>query len=67
MMLAELGTNSLNIFPKTALLIFFAVFVAVSIRALRYSRSEMQACSRMPLDETTPGVDDTNHELGDVR
>ena len=61
-MLAEIGVNDLSIFPELGLILFFAVFVAVSVRAIRKPSGEVNACARMPLDETTPGVDDTKQE-----
>ncbi len=61
-MLAELDVNSLAIYPELGLLVFLGVFVAVTIRALRKPRGEVQGCARMPLDETTTCVDDTKQE-----
>lgn len=59
MTLAEIGVNSLAIYPEIGLVIFLGVFAAVTVRALRRPRGEMRACSRLPLDETTTGTDDT--------
>ena len=61
-MLAQLGVNDLSIYPELGLILFFAVFVAVSIRAIRKPKGEVNTCARMPLDETTTGVDDTKQE-----
>jgi hypothetical protein len=66
-MFASLEVNSLAIYPELGLLIFFGVFIAVSIRALRKPRSEISTCARLPLDETTPGVDDTKQERSSDR
>ncbi|VAX38994.1 hypothetical protein MNBD_PLANCTO03-930 [hydrothermal vent metagenome] len=66
MTLAETGVNSLSIYPELGLLLFFGVFVAITVQALRRPRKEVEGCARLPLDETTTGVDDTKQERGDA-
>lgn len=66
-MLASLGINSLAIFPEVGLLVFLAIWVGVAIRALRKPGSEIEACARLPLDETCIGADDTKQERSSDR
>ncbi len=41
----------MTVFPIVGLIIFFAVFVAVSIRALRVGKDESSRCAALPLDD----------------
>lgn len=60
--IASLKVNSLAIYPELGLLIFFGVWIAVSIRAVRKPGREIDTCARLPLDETPAVADDTNLE-----
>lgn len=46
-----MGHMDLAFYPKIALAIFAGVFVLISIRVLRASRSEMDDSARMPLED----------------
>ena len=61
-MLAQIGVNNLSVFPIAGLVVFFAVFVAVSIRALRKPRKEIDDWARLPLDEPDAPATGANHE-----
>ncbi len=41
----------MTVFPIVGLIIFFAVFTAVSIRALRIGKDESSRCAALPLDD----------------
>jgi hypothetical protein len=41
----------LAVWPKMALVLFLAVFVAVTARALMSGRPELDRASRLPIDE----------------
>jgi cbb3-type cytochrome oxidase subunit 3 len=43
--------SPLMMLPIAAMFLFFAVFVAVAIRATTSSREEMQAAARLPLGD----------------
>lgn len=50
--------SALLFFTITALLIFIAVFAAISVRAFRTPRSQLDARARLPLD----GGEGAHHE-----
>jgi cbb3-type cytochrome oxidase subunit 3 len=62
MTLAGIGVNELAIFPELGLVLFFVVFTAVTVRALRHPQREMNSCANLPLDDATTSVDDTTQE-----
>lgn len=49
------GQFGLAFFPVLGLVIFLAVFLAVSLRALRNPRHEMTRCASLPLHGGEPG------------
>lgn len=63
-MIGVIDHNSLSVFAEAGLLIFFTVFLAVTVRALRAPRRDISACARMPLDETGGVASDTKSERG---
>ena len=50
------GGAGLSSFAEVALIIFLAVFLAVGLRALFASRTEMDRAARMPLDDDSPST-----------
>ena len=44
----------LAIWPKMALVLFVAVFVAVTVRALRGSKAELDHAAHLPIEEEEP-------------
>ncbi len=62
MTLLALMVNDLSVFPKVGLLVFLAVFIAVTVRALRTPRAEVRHWANLPLDDTTTSTTDTHDE-----
>lgn len=50
MTLAEISGNSLSLYPQIGLIVFLAVFVAVTVRALRRPRDEVSRWAGIPLE-----------------
>jgi hypothetical protein len=63
-MLASIDVNNLSVFAEAGLVIFLAVFVAVTLRAVRAPRQEMTSCARMPLDEPDTAGEAANNGGG---
>ena len=51
MTLAEISRNGLSLFPQVGLVIFVVVFAAVTVRALRRSRAEVNRWAGIPLED----------------
>lgn len=51
MTLGEISHNSLSIYPQLGLIVFLAVFVAVTVRALRRPRADIDRWAHLPLEE----------------
>lgn len=47
------GAAGLHGYAEVALILFFAVFVAVALRVLFTRRADLDRLARMPLDDTT--------------
>jgi cbb3-type cytochrome oxidase subunit 3 len=48
------GASGLAGYAEVALLLFFLVFVVVSVRALATNRAAIERAARLPLDDETP-------------
>ena len=48
------GASGLAGYAEVALLLFFLVFVVVSVRALSTNRAVIERAARLPLDDDTP-------------
>ena len=46
-----ISSLDMTVYPIVGLVIFFAVFTAVSIRALRVGKDESRRCAALPLDD----------------
>ena len=55
------GASGLSGYAEIALLLFFAVFVAVAIRAMTANRAALDRAARLPLDEDAPLREPTSH------
>lgn len=50
-MTIALAPNDLAVYPEVGLILFFVVFVAVTVRALRRTRPEVSRWARLPLED----------------
>lgn len=62
MTLLGLTVNDLSIYPKVGLVVFFVVFVAVAVRALRTPRADAQHWANLPLEDSNTPNPDTHNE-----
>ncbi len=63
-MLGSIDVNGLSVFAEAGLVIFLAVFAAVTVRAIRAPRGEMSSCARLPLED---GCEEGAGERGGAR
>ena len=62
MRLSDVVSHSgLSIYAIVALLLFFAVFVAVTVRVARSKRADMDRQARMPLDDSSSPSQESSH------
>lgn len=64
MTLLALTVNDLSVFPKVGLLLFLAVFIAVTVRALRTPRAQVRHLANMPLDDDIKTTATDAHDEG---
>jgi cbb3-type cytochrome oxidase subunit 3 len=55
------GASGLSGYAEIALLIFFAVFVAVGLRAVTTNRAALDHAARLPLDDDAGSHTSTSH------
>ncbi len=67
MTLLALTVNDLSIYPKVGLVVFFVVFIAVTVRALRTPRNQVRHLANLPLDDDTKAPTTDAHDEGSAR
>lgn len=67
MTLAAVGGNSLSLYPQIGLILFLVVFVAVTVRAMRRSNTEVNRWAHLPLEDSTDQVVSDASQEGSAR
>jgi hypothetical protein len=54
--------GGIGLYGMVSLLLFFAVFVGVLVRACRWGRSDLEAAARLPLEDADEGCSSGKEE-----